>query len=467
MIGELFQGNFHADSMENMGGLIADRIPKPVVSAMDNLLTGFNFIVSLNGFTYGFQSVSNLQRHREVRYYQEGGVNDHQIMVGAPNDNTYTLSLRRGYIIHAPDDVMYKLGLAAAARIPNELARKAAIIAVSSSSPQVALENGPATGFIQVYSRRKKLVAMFSFLSLGMTEWTFSNLDAQSSEALFEEITLAHTGLTLLPATWMPSVAQPVMGWAGATEDSMATMAAIMEQNKKDFEKRQKELKRLEEDKKALDEERLDLLHRRDEIIAERAKKAEEKKKKVEDEKKSELDSIKDKYEKAKEAQEAENKKRKEAEDERKREREAKEQERKDKYKEMEKAKEEQAKANAEALKARQEEAKKSEEARKETEKAKEEQAKANAEALKARQEEAKKSEEARKETEKAKEEQAKANAEALKARQEQQKSDYDRRMDAQKARTERQNAQDKENVEKVEKANAEAEARMKNEKNE
>ncbi len=329
-----------ADSMENMGGLIVDRIPKPRVSAMDNLLTGFNFIVSLNEFTYGFQNVSNIQRHREVGYHMEGGVNDHQIMVGRPNDNIYTLSLRRGYIIHAPDDVVNKFAVAGVARIPNEVARKAALIALNASSPQAALENGPAPGFIQVYSRRKKLVAMFSFLSLGMTEWTFSDLDAQSSEALFENITIAHTGLTLLPATWLPSATQAVMGWTGATEDSMATMAEIMEKNKKEFEKRQAQIQELEKQKSALDNERIELLHKRDEILAERNQRAEESRKKSEEEKDATLESI----EKARE----------ESAKSREQEREAAEAARA----ESEKAKEEQSKANAEALKVRQEEQK-------------------------------------------------------------------------------------------------------------
>lgn len=275
MITELLSGAVHADSAENMGGLVFDRIPKPRVSAMDNLLTGFNFIVSLNEFTYGFQNVSNIQRHREVVPIPEGGVNDHQILVGRPNDNFYTLSLRRGYIIHGPDDLVNKVAVAGIAHIPNEMARRTALIAINSSSPQAALENGPSLGFIQVYSRQKKLVAMFSFLSLGMTEWTLSDLDAQSSEALFENITIAHTGLTLLPATWLPSITQPIMGWAGETEDSMATMTAIVEKNKEEFEKRQKKLKELEKKKKELDEARIGFLHERDKILKKRAEKAE------------------------------------------------------------------------------------------------------------------------------------------------------------------------------------------------
>ena len=268
MILEMLSGQVHADSTENMGGLVFDRIPKPRVSAMDNLYTGFNFIVSLNEFTYGFQSVSNIQRHREVAYVMEGGVNDHQILVGRPNDNSYTMALRRGYIMHAPDDVMNKFALAGVARIPNETARKMALIALNATRPQAALENGPSLGFIQVYSRRKKLIAMFSFLSLGMTEWSFSNLEAQSSEIIFEDITITHTGLTLLPSTWMPSISQPIMSWAGTNEDSMATMTAIVEKNKEDFEKRKEEIKKLEEEKKNKEKEREELLKKRAELIA-------------------------------------------------------------------------------------------------------------------------------------------------------------------------------------------------------
>ena len=280
-----------ADSVNNMGGVMVDRIPPVRVSAMDHLHTGFHFILSLNEFTYGFQSISNLQRHKEVTTIEEGGVNDHLLTVGQPNNNTYDLSLRRGYIIHGPDDLISKPAIAAASRIPNETARKAALIAINAASPQSALENGPAPGFIQVYDRRKKLVAMFSFLSLGMIEWSFSDLEATSGEPLFENITLRHTGLTLLPATWLPSITQPVLGWVSDASNTDA-MAKLIERNQSDFEARQAKMKELEQKKKALDDERLGLLARFEEITAQRNKAEEDARKDTEDKKSKEQEKV-------------------------------------------------------------------------------------------------------------------------------------------------------------------------------
>lgn len=261
--------NPSADSLDNMGGVMVDRMPVTRISAMNNLHTGFNFVVSLNEFTYGFKSVSNIQRHREVGHFQEGGVNDHQITVGRPNDNLYTLQLNRGYIIHSPE-IVSTSARAAASMIPNETARRIALIAVNAASPQSTLENGPAQGFIQIYDRRRKLVAIFSFLSLGMTDWTLSDLDATSSEIIYESITIEHTGLTLLPATWLPSVTQPLNGWINGTDDGMDSMRKITEQNKKEFEERQKKIQELEKAKSKLDEERQTLLHEKTKLAQER-----------------------------------------------------------------------------------------------------------------------------------------------------------------------------------------------------
>ena len=287
MLKELVEGMLHADDVQNMGGIIFDELPKARVTAMDNVLSAPYFILSLNEFTYGFQSISNIGRHREVTHNPEGGVNDHQIMVGRPNDNIYTLELSRGYIIHGPDAVLDKFAKTAISMFPHELARKLALIAVNSASPQSALENGPSVGFIQAFSRQKKLVAMFSFLSLGMVEWRLSDLNAASGgEPMIENITIEHTGLTMLPATWLPSIAQPIMGWGGATEDSMETLAEIMRQNKKDFEERKKKMQELEKEKKEWSEKRKALLEERDKLI----KEENEKRQKAADERKAARD---------------------------------------------------------------------------------------------------------------------------------------------------------------------------------
>ncbi len=181
-------------------GLKKERLPIVKVSSMDYLTQGFNFIVTLNQYMFGFKSVSGISIEREVEYIHEGGVNDHQLMVGAPQGSGgYKLDFERGLMIRTASSPVSFAKAAATANISNNIARKSALIALSSLSPQEALEKGPAIGLIQVYNRQNKLTAMYSFLSLGMTSWSIDNLDAERGDILIESISIVHTGLTRVP----------------------------------------------------------------------------------------------------------------------------------------------------------------------------------------------------------------------------------------------------------------------------
>ena len=175
------------------------------VSAMKYVSAGFNFIVTLNEFTFGFKSVSGISVIRQVTAIPEGGLNDHGIIVEEPNQNSFTLSFSRGLMIRYPQLVDATVR-SAAAIIPNPIARKAALVLAASSSPQEALEKGPALGFIHVYDRtNKRLLGLYSFLSLGISEWRVSDLDAENgSGLLIEDMTIVHTGITREPTALQP-----------------------------------------------------------------------------------------------------------------------------------------------------------------------------------------------------------------------------------------------------------------------
>lgn len=190
----------HRLATNGLFGVKKGRLPILNVSSVDYLTQGFNFIVTLNQYMFGFKSVSGISIEREVEYIHEGGVNDHQLMVGAPQGSGgYKLDFERGLMIRTASSSVNFAKAAATACIPNNIARKSALIALSSLSPQEALEKGPAIGLIQVYNRQNKLTAMYSFLSLGMTSWSIDNLDAERGDILIESISIVHTGLTRVP----------------------------------------------------------------------------------------------------------------------------------------------------------------------------------------------------------------------------------------------------------------------------
>lgn len=242
-------------------------IPQMRVSAVDCLTQGFNFVVTLNEFTFGFQSVSGLSISKDVEYISEGGVNDHTIMVSKPTGQEHRLNFKRGMVVRSPT-IVSREARAAAAMIPNNMGRKAALLAVSSLDPQDALENGPAVGTIKVYSRERSLRALYSFLSLGMVNWSVDGLDAMSTGVLLEEIEIVHTGLVRHPVTIVPPIVKAATNFVSdikttsnaklittKIKETKESREAIEELKKKEIEKRNLEKQKQEEEKSLSDEE--------------------------------------------------------------------------------------------------------------------------------------------------------------------------------------------------------------------
>ncbi len=203
------------------------KLPPIAISPVTHLIQGFNFILTLNNFTYGFKEISGLRVENPVDYIQEGGVNDHKLMVGEPSNEAPTLECKRGLMLRCLP-IITDAARMAAALIPNNLARKAALLAVNTQDPQATLEQGPAIGTIEVYDRQKRLSAMYSFLSLGMTSWECDSLSADNSDISIESITIAHTGLIRIPLGAPPNT---FFGYLpGESEDSSAPTTAKLEE---------------------------------------------------------------------------------------------------------------------------------------------------------------------------------------------------------------------------------------------
>ncbi len=186
--------------MQEGGESMGYRLPAISVSAMDNLTQGFNFVVSMNAFTYGFKEVSGIEIENKIESINEGGVNDHPLIVGKPNDEIGELSFKRGLIMRSPSRISDS-AKAAVAGTSSNLARRAALIAINTLDPQESLESGPSLGTIQVYSRTGELTGLYNFISVGLKSWKIDDLSATDDSVLIEEITIYHTGITRMPVT--------------------------------------------------------------------------------------------------------------------------------------------------------------------------------------------------------------------------------------------------------------------------
>lgn len=230
------------------------RIPPVMVSASDYLTQGFNFIVTLNAFTFGFKEVQGLSVTRYTDLLTEGGVNDHSILVGRPNNdnNIYDLTFSRG-LLKRSTSLVTGAAKAAAALIPNNIARKAALLGITALDPQESLEVGPALGTIEVYNRYKKLTASYTFLSLGMTEWSASDLSADSNDISIETIKIVHTGLTRVPLE-APSIFGAVKGLISDL-GSDSSLSSAKSNSEKKYEEQQERYRKAEELKAKKEEE--------------------------------------------------------------------------------------------------------------------------------------------------------------------------------------------------------------------
>lgn len=233
------------------------KIPALNVSSLKYLSCNFKFIVTLNTFTFGFKSVSGLSVSRELRTIEEGGVNDHGILVGQPDNSSHTLSFSRGLMLRFPESVD-KLTLAAALRLPGNsgMAKLLKLMASSSTSPQASLEKGPAYGTIMAYDRNGNLRGKYSFISFGITEWRVSDLDATDNGLLIEDLTIAHTGLKREPVTVIPASILSVSGISGASRaDENAKRAEEKLAYQKNRKKWAEKLGDLEKEKEKKQEE--------------------------------------------------------------------------------------------------------------------------------------------------------------------------------------------------------------------
>lgn len=249
------------------------KIPALNVSSLKYLSGNFKFIVTLNEFTFGFKSVSGLNVSRELRTIEEGGVNDHGVLVGQPDNSSHTLTFSRGLMLHFPEAID-KLALAAAANLPGGgMARFLKLSLLASTSPQASLERGPALGTIIAYDRNGNLRGKYTFISFGITEWRVSDLDATDNGLLIEDLTIAHTGITREPVTMMPSSIVSIGGISGASQTEINAKRAeeklAYQKNRKkwaeklgDLEKekenKQKELEKIDELTKKLANGELD-----------------------------------------------------------------------------------------------------------------------------------------------------------------------------------------------------------------
>lgn len=173
---------------------------KDRISSAGDLTSGYHFKVDFNGVSFGFQTVSGIQVTRSFEPCEEGGVNDHKILLGKPQDDNPELTFTRGLLLRASSAIT-GAAKAAAALIPNNAGRKAAFFALNTLDPQELLEYGPALGTITVYSttKRDKIIGLYSFLALGIKEWSLGDLDATSGSILIETFKVMHTGITRLP----------------------------------------------------------------------------------------------------------------------------------------------------------------------------------------------------------------------------------------------------------------------------
>lgn len=265
---------FDAQQGANIIDMGFHKIPALNVSSLKYLSGNFKFIVTLNQYTFGFKSVSGLSVTKEVRAIEEGGVNDHGILVSQPDNASRSLVFSRGLMLHFPEAID-KLGLMAATNLPGgPMARFLKLAVLAATNPQESLERGPALGTIIAYDRNGNLRGKYTFISLGVTEWRVSDLDAtDSSGLLIEELTVAHTGLTREPVTLMPSSIVSVAGISGSSQAEINAQRAEEKLNyqknrkkwaeklgdlEKEKEDKQKELEKVKELTKQLADGELD-----------------------------------------------------------------------------------------------------------------------------------------------------------------------------------------------------------------
>lgn len=442
--GRVYETTYNTPLMDNK----PKTIPNVAISPVKHLIQGFNFILTLNNFTYGFKEISGFRIENPTDYIQEGGVNDHKIIVGMPSEESPTLECKRGLMIRSAP-IFSNASRAAAAMIQNDLARQAALMAVNTQDPQATLEQGPALGTIDVYDINKRLCAAYTFMSLGMRTWECDGLSADSSGILIESITIAHTGLTRIPLGapntffgYIPAETEEQEYksgnyggyWLSFDIDRLKQLkkqAKYLKNQEKTFKKQKEELEKAKEDR----QKNLEELKKAYADLAEDLKNADEKAKAAEEKSKKDYEEEAEKAEKEKESTALANaEKEAEAKQAAKEENEKAEENRKNQVEARQKELDEQAEAVEKADEARAE----ADKAAEEEAKAKQEEAKAKAEEAEAKKQENAVDDDAAKEEAQKAQEEAKAKAEEAEAKKQESAVDDDTAKEqAEKARSE------------------------------
>lgn len=151
----------------------------------DDIVTSMNFIVMLGPTIMAFQSVSEINMVREVRYINEGGRNDYPLMLKEPKKSPHKLVFKRGRIASNSS-----AGMDAFRKVGDVLQTRH----IMNSSGTI--------GCILVMNPNRELKAIYGFQSMGMIEWSLSDLDAERSACLIESMTIVHKGLVSIPVVF-------------------------------------------------------------------------------------------------------------------------------------------------------------------------------------------------------------------------------------------------------------------------
>lgn len=147
----------------------------------DEIVTSMNFLVMLGMGLWAFQSVSEINNIKEVRYVSEGGRNDYPLVLREQKRSPHRLTFKRGRVAH----------ISAGTSVVKDIFDLLASGHIASSSGSI--------GCILVMNPNRELKAMYGFQSMGMIEWSVSDLDAERSACLIESMTIVHKGLVNIP----------------------------------------------------------------------------------------------------------------------------------------------------------------------------------------------------------------------------------------------------------------------------
>lgn len=132
-----------------------------------NLLTGFNFEISIDEAVLRASKVTSIEQALEVETVREGGLNDCVHALVRPASEPKKLVIERGYCAKGDGLVMENL------------------LGVRQESPAT----------IRIYDRAGKLAKSYRVDGCMVTKWSLSDLDALSGDLLIETAELIYDRL--------------------------------------------------------------------------------------------------------------------------------------------------------------------------------------------------------------------------------------------------------------------------------